>query len=419
MTFKKLHLAALCALTIPVSAGSAPDAAPGDWPQWRGPDRSGVSQETGLLKKWPANGPERVWLFEDAGWGYSAPAIANGKLYTMGARERTEFLLCLDANTGKKIWSTDIGPLFEESRGDGPRGTPTVDGDRVYALGAQGHLICVNGADGKPLWKRTMQEFGGRIQAWGYAESVLVDGRQVVCTPGGFQGAILALDKMTGEPIWQTRDITDNAHYASMIAVDHNGKRQYIQLMGSAVVGLDSENGAVLWKSPWPGRTAVVPTPIFHDGHVYVTSGYRVGCKLIKLDSGHRVADVYKNNLTENHHGGVLLFDGHIYGHSESNGWVCQDFKTGELVWSERRALGKGAVTSAEGMLYCLDESSGAVVLAEASPRGWKEHGRFTLQPQSKNRKSQGRIWTHPVIAGGKLYLRDQEYIYCYDIKER
>jgi outer membrane protein assembly factor BamB len=418
MTLKNSLLLALCALTLPLNASSVPAGKIGDWPQWRGPDRTGISRETGLLKKWPANGPKRLWLFEEAGSGFSSPAIADGKLYIMGATRTTEFLLCLDANSGNKLWSRDVGRRFDERRGDGPRSTPTVDGDRVYALGAHGDLICVNRADGKPIWKRNMREFGGSVPVWGYSESVLVDGSRVVCTPGGSQGAVVALDKMTGERLWQSREVQDNAHYSSVIAVDLNGKRQFIQLLVNGVVGLDAGNGALLWRSSWPGKTAVVPTPIFHEGYVYVTSGYGVGCKLIKIGPGNQVSEIYRNNEMENHHGGVVLIDGHIYGYSDRNGWTCQDFKTGAVVWNEQRHLRKGAVTAADGKLYCLDERSGTVVLAEASPKGWNEHGRFTLQPQSRERRG-GAVWAHPVIAGGKLYLRDQEYIYCYDIKER
>jgi outer membrane protein assembly factor BamB len=389
-----------------------------DWPQWRGPNRTDVSSETGLLQEWPKTGPRRVWLFTDAGLGYSGFAIVEGRLYTLGARKGAEQLLALDAAAGKELWAADAGPMLDNNWGNGPRGTPAVEGGRVYALSARGHLICAQAADGKVLWKKTMEEFGGQVPDWGYTESVLVDGDKVVCTPGGSRGAILALNKMTGEPVWQSKEFKDGAQYASLIAADHNGARQLIQLTQKSVVGVDAKDGKLLWRTDWSGRTAVIPTPIFQDGHVYVTSGYGAGCKLVKIGKDNALKQVYANKLMKNHHGGVILLGEHVYGFSDDVGWACQDFKTGELVWSEKGKLGKGAIGCAGNRLYLLEESSGDVVLIDASPKGWKEHGRFRLEPQTKLRKPSGRIWTHPVISNGRLYLRDQEILYCYDVRE-
>lgn len=392
-------------------------ASTGHWPQWRGTDRTDVSKEAGLLKKWPEGGPKRVWLFENAGLGYAGVSIVGGKLFTMGVRNNVEELIAVDAGTGKEIWAAKAGEVLKNDWGDGPRGTPTVDGDRVYALSGRGNLVCASVADGKVAWQKTMPGLGGKRPNWGYTESVLVDGNKVVCTPGGEKGAIVALDKSSGEVIWQSKDFTDEAHYSSIIAADHGGKRQYIQLTSKHIVGLAAEDGKVLWTSDWPGRTAVIPTPIFHDGHVYVTAGYGVGCKLVKLSVNNEPTEVYFNQVMVNHHGGVVLVDGHIYGHSDQGGWTCQNFKTGEKVWAEKSALGKGAVTCADGMLYCLAENNGTVALIEVSPKGWREHSRFKLEAQSAQRSQRGRIWTHPVVTGGRLYLRDQELLSCYDVK--
>ena len=392
-------------------------ASSGHWPQWRGPDRTDVSKETGLLKSWPEGGPKRVWLFQNAGLGYAGPSIVAGKLFTMGIRDNAEQLIAVDANEGKELWAAKIGEALKNNWGDGPRGTPTVDGDRVYALSGRGDLICASVADGKILWQRTMKEHGGKTPGWGYTESVLVDGNKVLCTPGGQKGAIVALDKKTGELLWQSADFTDGAQYASIIAADHNGARQYIQLTMQHVAGLSAKDGKVLWTADWPGKTAVIPTPIFHDGQVYVTAGYGVGCMALKIGDNNTVSGVYTNKVMKNHHGGVILVDGHLYGHSDGPGWVCQNFKTGEEVWAEKSALGKGAVAYADGMLYCLAENNGTVALVEASPKGWKEHGRFKLDPQTTQRSPSGRIWTHPVVTGGRLYLRDQELLSCYDVK--
>jgi len=387
-----------------------------DWPQWRGPNRMDVSKETDLIESWPAEGPKRLWLFENAGNGYSGPAIAAGKLFTLGTRDGDEILLVLDANTGKEIWTAKIGSMLKNNWGDGPRGTPTVDGDRVYALSGGGNLVCASVADGKVLWRQSMKDLGGKTPGWGYTESPLIDGDQVVCTPGGPNGALAAFDKKTGKRLWQSAEFTDNAQYASIVPVDLNGVRQYIQLTQPSLVGIAAKDGKVMWKSPWHGKTAVIPTPIYRDGHVYITSGYGAGCKLVKISSDNQPTDVYSNKVMKNHHGGVVLVGDHLYGHADA-GWTCQDFKTGEEVWNHR-GFGKGAITCADGMLYCLEEGSGTVALVEASPKGWKEHGRFKLDPQSKIRSSQGRIWTHPVISNGKLYLRDQDLIHCYDVRK-
>jgi outer membrane protein assembly factor BamB len=388
-----------------------------DWPQWRGPNRDDVSKETGLLKQWPEGGPKRVWLFENAGHGYSGPSIVAGKLFTIGTRDNAEILLALDANTGKELWFAKLGGVLENNWGGGPRGTPTVDGNHVYALSGRGNLVCATVADGKPVWQASMTELGGKIPTWGYTESVLVDGDMVVCTPGGSQGALAALDKKTGKVLWRSKEFTDPAQYASIVPAEINGTRQYVQLTMQSIVGVAAKDGKLLWKAPFPGKTAVIPTPIVRDNVVYVTAGYGVGCKQVKIGPNNEVTTVYENKVMKNHHGGVILVGEHIYGHADA-GWTCQNFKTGEEVWNHR-GFGKGAVGYADGRLYCVEESSGKVALVEASPEGWKEHGRFTLDPQTKIRSPQGRIWTHPVISNGKLYLRDQDLIYCYDVKQQ
>ena len=405
------------ALVLGLLAAAPLARAANDWPQWRGPDRNDVSKETGLLKAWPEGGPKRVWMFENAGQGYSGPAMAGGKLFTIGTRDNREVLLALAAATGKELWVAPLSGVLKNGWGDGPRGTPTVDGGMVYALSGEGSLVCVQVADGKKVWEKTMSSFGGKKPGWGFTESPLVDGGKVLCTPGGAKGAIVALDKKTGNVLWQSAEFTDGAQYASIIAADVKGVRQYIQLTMQSIVGLDATDGKVLWKSPFPGQTAVIPTPIYRDGQVYVTAGYSVGCKSLKIVGGAEPETLYENKVMKNHHGGAILVGDYIYGHSDGGGWVCQNFKTGEEVWSEKK-LGKGAIACADGMLYCLDESKGTVALIEASPDGWKEHGRFTLSPQTKIRNPEGRIWTHPVISNGKLYLRDQDLIYCFDVKK-
>ncbi len=412
-TFKTL--AAAAALSFGILAATADD-----WPRWRGADYTDISKETGLLKKWPAGGPKRLWLNDNGGIGFAGFSVADGKLFTLGARNNQEQLIALNADTGKELWSAKVGDLYENAWGDGPRSTPTTDGDRVYALGGNGDLVCVATANGRELWRASMQALGGEVPKWGYCESVLVDGDKVVCTPGGSKGAVAALNKKTGKVIWQSKDFTEGAQYVSPIVIEHDGKRQYVQLTMSALVGLDAKTGSVIWRSDWPGKVAVIPTPIYRDGKVYIASGYGIGCKQVKLSAGGKVEDAWVNKEMVNHHGGVILVGDHLYGYSDGGrAWTCQSFETGEKVWAERKALGKGAVHCADGMLYCLDEKDGTVALVKASPKGWEETGRFKIEPQTKIDRKKGKIWTHPVVANGKLYLRDNEYISCYDVKAR
>ena len=387
-----------------------------DWPSWRGADRTGVNSESGLLKEWPADGPAKVWTSSEAGLGYSSFSVVGERLYTMGAIENTEYLLAFNAESGEKLWQLEVGEKLENGWGGGPRGTPTVSGDLVTCLGGKGRLVCAT-TDGELKWSAEMIQLGGKVPVWGYSESPLVDANLVLCTPGGSKGTVAAFDLKSGEQKWQSTDMTVGAHYSSILAVDHFGQRQYIQLTEKKVFGLDAD-GKKLWEAEWPlGRTAVIQTPIYHDGYVYITSGYGAGCMCLKIDASNNVEKLYDNKVMKNHHGGVIRVGEFVYGHSDGPGWTCQDMVTGEMVWNEKSKLGKGALAIADGMMYCLDEQSGACVLAEVSAEGWKEHGRFTLDPQTQQRSPQGKVWTHPVIANGRLYLRDQEIIICYDIK--
>ena len=417
----------------------------GDWPMFRGPERNDISTESGLLKQW-STPPKQLWVINTAGLGYSGFSVVRGTLYTQGARGAEqgakeggkEYLIAIDANTGKEKWAAEIGDKLPNGWGDGPRATPSVDEDRVYAMGGKGNLICASATDGKILWTASMTEMGGSVPGWGYTESPLVDGANVMCTPGGNQGTMVALDKMTGAKVWQSAEWTDKAQYASIIPADIAGNRQYIQLTMQSIAGVEAKSGKLMWKMAFPGKTAVIPTPIYKDGHVYVAAGYGVGCMNIDVSSGNSASQTYENNVMVNHHGGVILVGDYLYGFSDKGGWTCQDWKTGEAKWQVKGApaprrgapapepaapsaapvgLGKGAVHCADGMLYLLGEDGGTVVMIEASPEGWKEHGRFTLTPQTAQRSPKGKIWTHPVVSNGKLYLRDQEYVYCYDVR--
>lgn len=421
----ELPLSRLIAADVAFAKGAAAagGANANDWPSWRGPNRDGHSPDKGLLKKWPEGGPKLLWTFDDCGKGYSSPSIVGDRIYYTGSRKGKAEIICLEAGNGEELWSTIIGidpeKGYNTGWGAGTRGAATVDGGLVYAMNANGDVVCVTADKGEKKWAVSLtKDFGGSIPGWGYSESPLVDGAKLIVTPGGDQGAILALDKKTGKVIWQSKDLKDNAQYSSVIAADVKGKRQYIQLFMKTLAGVDAETGDVVWTSKWPGRTAVIPTPIYHEGHVYIASGYGVGCKLVKIDGG-AAEDVWDNKLMKNHHGGVIKVGDHLYGFSDGPGLVCQEFKTGEKVWSERgEGKSKGAVHYADGMLICLDESEGSCFLAKASPEGFEELGRFPMPRKTQLRKgNSGKVWTHPVVLDGKLYLRDQDLVFCFDVK--
>ena len=390
-----------------------------DWPQWRGPQRDDLSNETGLLSSWPADGPPREWLFENCGLGYSGPAIVDGRLYIMGGREGRAQLICLDAANGSELWHTDLSGIYENGWGDGPRSTPTVDGEFIYAMTSKGDLSCVSRQDGSVIWRASMTSLGGEIPTWGFAESPLVYKNMVVCTPGGTGGTIAAFDKQTGDLLWRSKDLTDMAHYSSIILMNLDGQTTGVQLLEEQVIGFDLSNGALLWSEPWPGSVAVIPTPIVRGNEVYVCSGYGAGSMKLRIADDFSVEKLFENKVMVNHHGGVILLDDHLFGYSDRKGWTCQNFATGEVTWRDKRVLGKGAIGYADGHFYCLSEDDGEVVLIKASSEGWQEQGRFTLEPQTELRKPRGRIWVHPVIVGGRLYLRDQDLVFCYDVSSK
>ena len=392
----------------------------GDWPQWQGPNRDAVSAETGLLAEWPSGGPPLVWKVNGLGGGYSTPSIAGGRIFGMGYIGEEEVVWALDAKTGKSLWNVPIGPADRRiGYPEGSRCTPTVDGELLYALGPGGNFICLETATGKERWRKDFkQDFGGRMMSgWGFSESPLVDGDRVVCTPGSSKGTILALNKKTGAVIWQTKDFTDRSAYSSIIPVEMGGVRQYVQLTDQSVVGVAANDGRLLWRAPRQGRTAVIPTPIFHDNHVYVTSGYNVGCNLFKITATggeFKAEEVYANNDMVNHHGGVVRVGEYLYGFSDRGGWTCQEFKTGKVVW-KNGGVGKGSILCADGHLYLRSEGSkGTLALVAATPDGYKETGRFD-QPDRSGKQS----WPHPVIANGKLFLRDQDILLCYDVMKK
>lgn len=397
-------------------AAAAPLAA-GDWPWWRGPKRDGSSTEQGLLAEWPAGGPPLAWKAASCGAGYSSVSVVGERLFTMGDGPDGSHVLAFDVKNGQSVWRSAV---VGKRGGDpaGTRSTPSVDGGCVYALGQYGDLVCLDAGTGREIWRRSLtRDFGGSYHGWLYAESPLLDREKVVVTPGGPRGAVLALNKRTGAPIWQSAEFKDAAHYSSLVAAEIDGLRQYIQLTAESVAGVAADNGKLLWRANRHGETAVVPTPIYADHLVYVTSGYGVGCSafsVAKAATGFKAEAAYANQVMVNHHGGVILLAGCLYGHSDSKGWVCQDFKTGALVWSHR-GVGKGSICYADGHFYLRSEGgAGTVALIEADPKAYVEKGRFD-QPARSDKNS----WAHPVVANGRLYLRDQDVLLSYDVKKR
>lgn len=393
--------------------GGATRAAANDWPQFRGPNRNDISPETGLLKEWPEGGPPLLWKAEGLGAGYSGVAVVGERIYTAGDKGESSYVIALNGADGKPAWTARLGKAGPGEGGgqpqfNGPRATPTLDGDRLYAVSQCGELVCLAAADGKELWRKDYaKDLGGVSPRWAYAESILVDGPRAVCTPGGADGAMVALDKQTGAVLWRSQGFTDAPHYSTPIIAEIGGVRQYIQLTAQSVAGVAAADGKLLWRAPRRGNVAVIPSPIYHDGFVYVSSSYGAGCNLFKVtaaDGKFSAEQVYANKVMSNHHGGVILVGDCLYGHSEAKGWTCQDFQSGEAKWQEKK-FGKGSVVCADGRLYLRQEDNqGTVALIEASPEGYKEHGRFD-QPNRSTKNS----WPHPVIAGGRLFLRDQD----------
>lgn len=415
-----------------------------DWPQFRGPNRDGISSETGLLKKWPKGGPNLLWTFDKTGTGYSGPAIVGNKLYISGGRGEKEYLIAMEldptgAQAPKELWSVPIGEIFTWRGNEwnmGPNASPTVDGDHVYALGGFGDLICVEAKSGKEIWRVSMPgDLGGEVNpiggglekptslGWGYAWSPLIDGDKLICVPGGKKGLIAALDKKTGKILWQSKEITEQAPYSSTIATEIGGVRQYVQAVNSGLVGVSAAEGKLLWryKREELYDDVVIASPIVRDGYAFASVGFGQGGDLVKITGGAKgfnVEKVVSNKNVQNRDGGLVLVDDYLYGHSEKGGWFCQEFKTGKQLWTESEKLGRGPIATANGFLY-LQSEKGELVLLDASSKGWSENGRFKLPKNSALKRPSGAIWTHPVIANGKLFCRDQEFLYCFDIKDK
>ncbi len=418
---------------LPAADKPETGAKPFDWPQWQGPDRTAVSKETGLLREWPRGGPPLAWKVKGLGGGYSAPSVAAGRIFGMSNRGNEEVVWALAEPDGKELWATRLGGAYGRQRmpqgKEGPGCTPTVDGDLLYALGLGGDLVCLRVADGQVVWRKNLPaDFGGTVPTWSYRESPLVDGDRLIVTPGGREATLVALHKKTGETIWKARvPGGDPAAYSSAIAIDFGGRREYVQLLRGGLVGVAAEDGKFLWRYDAPAnRMGInVSTPLYHDGQVFAASAYGAGGGLVKLTKGDqggvKAAEVYSTRKMQNHHGGMTLLGGYLYGANGGNegGYLaCLEFKTGKVMWDERDKPGrqgvrKGSVALADGRIYYRQED-GTMILFEPSLKEYLERGRFE-QPE----RSSQPAWPHPVIANGKLYLRDQDVLLCYDVKAK
>ena len=414
-------LLATALLTIAAATAATPE-----WTQFRGPARDGKCAETGLFDNWPADGPKLLWKIEGLGKGYSTVSFSEGKLFTTGDVERdgenTQCVLAYDPKTQERLWTAPIGP----PHASGPRGTPTVDGELLYAIGTSGDIICAETATGKVVWRRDFaRDFGGKMMSmWKFTESPLIDGEKVVCTPGGEDATIVALNKKTGETIWKCAVPElgdrgkDGAAYGSIVVSEACGVRQYVQLVGRGAVGVAADDGRFLWGyNKIANGTAIIPNAQVRGDHVFVTTAYGTGAALLKLSpdgDGVNAEEVYFLGAREfeNHHGGVVLVGDHIYGGSGGNRGapVCINFLTGEIAWrGDAVAKGSAAVLYADGhMLFRYD--SGPIALIEATPEGLKIKAQF--EPEIGD----GPAWPHPVIYDGKLYLRHNDLLTCYGL---
>ncbi len=446
-----------------------------DWPQWQGASRDGKSADTGLLKQWPQNGPPLAWRIDKLGGGDGGPAVVGGKIYLMSNRGDQEVVLALSEKDGSEVWVSPLGPAFQQQASqskEGPSCTPTVDGDRLYVVGLAGNVVCLQTSDGKIVWQKSLaDDFGGRRPMWSFRESPLVDGDKVIVTPGGTDAMLVALNKQNGETIWKSK-MPDSpaaaapapggmggpggpgegrggpggpggdrggrggrgggfggggggASYASAIAIDFEGQRQYVQLTASALIGVAAADGKFLWRYDKPANRMGIncSTAVHSDGMVFASSAYGAGGGLVKLsksaDGAIKADEVYATTDMQNHHGGMILLDGYLYGATggnEGGALACLEFKTGKVMWDlrkegQRRA--KGSLAFADGLLYYRTED-GAIVLIQPDPKQYTEISRFQ-QPDRSNLPA----WAHPVVANGKLYIRDQDILFCYDVKSK
>lgn len=390
--------------------GQTARSAETDWPQWRGPNRDGLSNCVRLLKRWPDGGPRRLWTTDGLGDGYSTVAVVGNQIYTTGQTEGVEFLFAL-STTGRHLWKREIGPGWTKNY-QSARCTPTVQEGVVYAISGMGVLSCFEATSGRTIWSvDTVERFSGVIPRWGMAESVLVEGPYVFCTPGGPDASAVALDKRTGDTVWTSKGHSEPSSYCSPIFLRLDNSYVLLTMTERSVLGVDATNGNVLWTHGHVNSFRVnANTPVYHDGAIYVTSGYGKGGELLELSpDGSEVSVRWTDKTLDCHHGGVVLVDGYIYGSAGRSGiWTCLELETGKIMY-EARGVGKGSVTNADGMLYCYGER-GELALVPATPKEHKIVSSFRIALGT------GRHWAHPVVANGRLYIRRGDTLMAYAV---
>ena len=385
------------------------------WPAFNGTNHDNISADKGLLKIWPPEGPKLLWKFDKCGKGYATVMVVDNLIYTAGDSKSKTFITAFEMN-GKMLWQVENGKAWTGAY-PGTRSTPVYSDGMIYQISGGGRLGAFDAKTGKEEWSFNFkdEEVGGSSGNWGFAESVTIDGDNLICMPGGSKVLCVALNKQTGKQVWATESIKDNASYCSGIIVTHKGKNVLLTMSAKYAVGIDPKNGKLIWKFPYSTPYDVhATTPVYKDGFVYITSGYGTEDKALKIsDSGDSVEEAWSGKNIDNHHGGVVMLDGYIYGAGDKyRGWHCIDIKTGKELW-KANGVGKGSVTYADGMLYCYSEK-GQVALIEASTKGYKETGNFKLESEGSD-----PFWNHPVVTGGRLYLRHENDLFVYEVKNK
>ncbi len=413
-------------LTVLLAVFVSADLFAADWLQWRGLNRDGRSPETGLLQAWPESGPELVWSTEGLGEGWSSASVVDGKVYITGKEGRDEYLVIIDDKTGKILHKKKYGSVTRRSYPDA-RTTPNVDGDRVYVISGAGEVVCLNIDNAETLWYvNAFEKFNGKTGSWGIAESPLVDDKCVYYTVCGPETTLIALNKKDGELVWKTRSLDDNSAYVSPIMIQRGGKRLIVGVTARYIIGVDAADGTLLWNYPYAQKHPAsrerlgyinANTPLYHDGEIYVTSGYdHVGVMLTVAEDGKEVSLKWVNKELDTHHGGVVRDNGCIFGASwEGNAdgkWMCLDWNTGKLKW-EHHWEGKGSIIYAEGMLYCYEENNANLALIKADPDGFKPYGTLHMK------EGKGKSWSHPTISDGRLYVRHGNVLNVYNIRKK
>jgi len=396
------------------NSGGGGSRAPGadrgeDWPGWLGPHRDGKSPDTGLLTQWPQEGPPLLWKASGIGAGFSSATVVGGLVYVTGNVGSSEVLTALDMQ-GTRKWQVQYAPAHNCDH-PGARSSACYDRGNLYVLSGNGTLACCDATTGQGKWAHRMSEFGGEVPGWGYAESPLIHKDLVIVTPGGDR-CIVALDKQSGAPKWSSNGFRAGAQYGSCIAVNHGGAEMIVAGTAEGIVAVDAADGRALWSNPFSAQnTANCPTPACADGLVFWANGYGKGGICLELDVRGRnvtASEAWTTSDMVCHHGGYIIHEGHIYG-NHGEGWACLDLRTGERKWQER-AVGKGSLCFADGMLYLLGEDGGRAALATCSPDGLEVRGEVTVE-------GDGPSWAHPVVIGGRLYLRYADNLYCFNVK--